>query len=709
MPRALSPSRAHGLPLPSRSTLSLLAMTIWTGCTPGSQRETGDSALWSDSSTGSDSGTDSRASAAIVPLFDASTDLEREVVFERDGAIITQFADRGRDRHAREDEFQSYDHYLPRYWEYRTARVQLEDTVASGGGTLAISFVTEWKLSIPEFRAWYLGTGTVATYGGNYANNVSEEGPGTWDDDHVRVSDEGDQYRYTLTLDHAITLDGAVVPLAAGQFMEMEISQFLDGVPSGRANYYGTALLYEVGVGGLVPWYPEGDFADPASERENSRKLDEAAWLGGRTTLHEQVSDEPDNHYMQMATNLSGRSGQPFVLGRRVHHSDMITGAHDESDENGVFDTVAGLAGPLYINTSCDSCHTRNGRASVADTGEPLDRWVFKIGRSDGSPDPARGSVLQGSHTTGSGEGQVAIAAWTETEDGLRQPSYTFDSEEPELFSGRLTPSLVGMGLLEAIPESTVLEWEDPEDDDDDGISGRAQLATDPETGDLRLGRFGWKAGAGSLRHQIASALNTDMGVMTSVLEHPDCGQDQTDCGNDSGPELSDSELENLVRYVALLGVRARRDLNDPDALEGEVLFDEIGCESCHRATLTTSSWHPLAELRDQTVHPYTDLLLHDMGEGLADGLGEGVASGAEWRTTPLWGIGLSACVTGGVEGAVQSQTCAPDASYLHDGRARTLEEAILWHGGEGAASQEQYTALSESEQDALLRFLGSL
>jgi len=199
------------------------------------------------------------------------------------------------------------------------------------------------------------------------------------------------------------------------------------------------------------------------------------------------------------------------------------------------------------------------------------------------------------------------------------------------------------------------------------------------------------------------------MGVMTSVLESPDCGSAQMDCGNADGPELADAEFDNLVRYVALLGVRARRDLDDSSALEGEALFSDIGCDSCHRSTLRTSSWHPLAELRDQTIHPYSDLLLHDMGDGLADGLGEGVASGAEWRTTPLWGIGLSACVTGGVEGAAQSQVCVPDASYLHDGRARTIEEAIRWHGGEGNSSRERYTALSESEKAALLDFLKSL
>ena len=645
----------------------------------------------------------------LTPLYDGDTLLEAPTVFARDGAIVTRFADRGRDRHAREDEFQSYDHYLPRYWEYRTARVQLVDTVASGGSTIDVSIVTEWKLSVPEFRAWYLGTGTVATYGGNYAGLVTESGPGTFDEDHKKVGNSGTQYRYTLTIDHAILIDKGTVSLETGQFMEMEISQFLAGVPSGRANYYGTAILYEVGVGGLVPWEAMGSFSDPSSQRENSTKLDEAAWLGGRTTLPYQYSDEPDSHYMQMATNISGQNGQPFVLGRRVHHTDMVDGSHDESPENGTFSELVDLAGPHYIKASCDGCHQRNGRASVADEGEVLDRWVFKVATEEALPDPDLGRVLQVRNTGEAPEGQVVLEGWDETEAGLRVPRYEFIGKTPERFSARLTPSLIGMGLLEAIPQDTILDWADPDDSDADGVSGRVQVGTDPETGEMRLGRFGWKAGTISLRHQVASALNTDMGVMTTVMDTPDCGTAQDNCGNEDGPELSESHFENLVKYVALLGVRARRDLDDATALEGEAFFKEIGCASCHRATVTTSPFHPYAELRSQTIHPYTDLLLHDMGPELADTLGEGVASGAEWRTAPLWGIGLNACVTGGVDGPNQNQTCVPDESYLHDGRARTLHEAILWHGGEGEAARNAYLELTSEQQGAVQRFLNTL
>jgi CxxC motif-containing protein (DUF1111 family) len=302
----------------------------------------------------------------------------------------------------------------------------------------------------------------------------------------------------------------------------------------------------------------------------------------------------------------------------------------------------------------------------------------------------------------------VSIASWTE-ENGLRTPHYAFAGAAPALFSARIAPQLVGMGLLEAIDESTILALEDVNDANGDGVSGKVQVSLDPVTGDKRLGRFGWKAGASSLTHQIAGALNTDMGVMTSVMPKPDCGSMQTDCGNDEGMEMADEHLGHLIKYVSLLGIRAQRNLDDADVVKGEALFKDVGCASCHVTEMKTGQFHPLAELRNQIIHPYTDLLLHDMGPGLADSLGEKEATGAEWRTTPLWGLGLAACVTGGVEGPFQKQTCTPHHAYLHDGRARSLEEAILWHAGEGQASTDAFKALAAGDRAALIKFLESL
>ncbi|NQZ09092.1 MAG: carbohydrate-binding protein, partial [Algicola sp.] len=651
----------------------------------------------------------------IVPLYGVGTVLEQAIHFDRGDAIVTRFADRGRDRHAKEDHFQSYDHYLTHYWTHRTARFEFVDFVAKGGSTIEVNFVTEWKLGVKEFRAWYYGMNTVAEYHGNYENGVVEVGHGLFDDNLNQISTTGDQYKYSLTITQYRGLNGSVASLAPGQSMEIEVSQFLDAVPEGRNNYYGTTYLYKVGEGGLVPWKAVGDFADKSSERENSHPIDQSAWLGGSTTLPYGYTNEPDNHFMQMATNLSSINGQPFVLGRRIHHTDFETGQHDENVQNGIFAEMVGKAGTHYVNTSCSGCHERNGRAAPVDTGVELDKWVFKVGDANGNPDAQIGSVLQpdnvGIDDATQGEGKVSIASWTEV-DGLRSPNYTFTKGTPAQFSARIAPQLVGLGLLEAIPETAILAREDVDDSKNgDGITGKAHLALDPVTGETRLGRFGYKAGTTSLKHQIAAAFNTDMGVMTSVLPQPDCGAAQTECGN-SGAELADEHLDNLVKYIALLGVRPQRDIDDSQVQLGKALFTSIGCEGCHTETHQTSAYHPFTELRNQTIHPYTDLLLHDMGAGLADSLAEGQATGAEWRTTPLWGLGLSACVTGGVTnptGGQGNEVCNANHSYLHDGRARSIEEAVLWHGGEGENAKVAYQGLSAGDKAALMAFLGSL
>jgi CxxC motif-containing protein (DUF1111 family) len=249
---------------------------------------------------------------------------------------------------------------------------------------------------------------------------------------------------------------------------------------------------------------------------------------------------------------------------------------------------------------------------------------------------------------------------------------------------------LVGLGLLEAIGESTIAAAADPDDTNHDGISGRVQIVTDPETGQPRLGRFNYKGGKARLSHQIAGALNNDMGVTTPIFPVLD---GDTSSGTN---ELAAADLDKMTRYVALLGVAARRGLSDTQALQGEQLFASANCTKCHTPTAITGPFYPMTELRNQTIHPYTDLLLHDMGTGLADNMGEGVATGSEWRTPPLWSIGLTAGVSGG-------------EAYLHDGRARSLEEAILWHGGEADGSKEAFRTMTAADRAALVQFLKSL
>lgn len=623
---------------------------------------------------------DAPVKRAMIPLYSTATALESGSVTDIGTAIVTRVGDRARDRHAREASFSKYDHYLSWYWEQRTATVEIIDKVAKGGTQLVINFYPLAPLSAPEFRAFFRGITTQ----GEYHTNISMQRVGTL------------PYLYTTTLTFNPKANRAI---AIGDRMEIEASQFLAGPMNGRSNYYGTALLYVVGQGGVQPWEGQGSNLD-------SFALPQTAWAGGRTTLPYQYSNEPLQRFNQMAGQLTSQSAQPFMLGRRLHHTDFATGRHSERPtENPVFTEQVGKLGPQFYAPSCVSCHVNNGRAIPPGPNVMLVNAVTKVGLVDGAPDPQLGESLQPLRTGGAaGEGSVSISGYSFVDgtygDGtpyqLRRPNYSFVGKTPSHFSVRNTPPLVGMGLLEAVPETAIAALADPQDKTGDGISGRMRLVDDPQTGQLRLGRFGWKGGSARLSHQVAIALNGDMGVTTTIFSKPDCGSAQVGCAPAS-VEISDADLALMTRYLSLLGVAARRNLNDAQASQGEAAFNSAGCAACHVATHTTSAYHPLAELRSQVIRPYTDLLLHDMGPGLADSLPEGNASGAEWRTAPLWSIGLTAGVSGGAE------------AYLHDGRARNLAEAILWHGGEAEAAKEAFRNMSATLRAALLKFLQSI
>ena len=323
-------------------------------------------------------------------------------------------------------------------------------------------------------------------------------------------------------------------------------------------------------------------------------------------------------------------------------------------------------------------------------------------------------------------------------------------------FSPRVAPQLIGTGLLGAVPEATIREREDPKDLDGDGISGRSDATVDPTTGRRAMGRFGYKLSTASPLHQIVAAYRNDMGVTSRFVTREPCAERQASCWraarlepneHHDGVDISDVELALVEFYVRLLAVPERRGYDeasgtwDADVLRGRALFFESGCEACHRHRMTTGvavgsvlgrvelhtlfdDGEPIEVLSGQTIHPYTDLLLHDMGgvcepvrretadggscmagdnctwtlrcDGLADGRPEGAASGTEWRTAPLWGLGLV-------------ETVNPRATYLHDGRARTVAEAILWHGGEAEASRRAFVEMPAHDRAALLAFLGSL
>lgn len=605
----------------------------------------------------------------VAAMFDSTTTLEPSTTEDTADALITRIGDRVRDRHARESEFQAYDHYLSFYWEQRTIGLEFVDKVAKGGDEVIVNIKSLTALNEPNFRSFYRGLNTVAEYHENVI--ATEVAPNT----------------YSVTLTRHSTKRR---PLTVGDQIEFEFSPFLVSPKNGRTNYYGTTMLYVVGKG-VVPWMGVGD-------RIESVPLPESALIGGGTTLSYQYSGEPAERFKQMAGNISPQSAQPFLLGRRLHHTNMLDGTHSERP-NPVFTDQMGKLGPRYVAHSCIACHVNNGRSLPPAVGDPMYQTVVKVASdAKGAPHPQLGTALQPRTIKGDSEGSARIARYETTQgkyaDGdvyeLRKPVYDFSGAQPKHFSVRLSPQLVGLGLLEAIREDDILNLADPEDRDGDGVSGRPQIVVDVETKQQRLGRFGYKAGQPRLRHQIAGALNSDMGVTTTVAN-------TLDGNTKSSPvEVSDEGLANLERYIALLGVSAQRSLDDVEAMRGKQLFTEARCTACHTPSITTSSYHPFAELRDQKIQPFTDLLLHDMGEGLADTLGEHTASGAEWRTAPLWGIGLTDGVSGG-------------EAFLHDGRARTLEEAILWHGGEGEIAKEAFRKMARQDRDALIRFVRTL
>jgi CxxC motif-containing protein (DUF1111 family) len=287
----------------------------------------------------------------------------------------------------------------------------------------------------------------------------------------------------------------------------------------------------------------------------------------------------------------------------------------------------------------------------------------------------------------------------------LAAPRYVFSElnfgamANDVMVSPRVAPFVFGLGLLEALSAETIEALADPDDADRDGISGRVNRVWDPLSQSIQLGRFGWKANQAGIEQQNSGALLGDIGITSPLFLQQDCPPAQSEClaAPDGGePEADQQKVDFLTTYMRLLAVPARRQLDDRQVLRGKALFRELGCASCHVDRLKTGDLPGFPEVSQQQIRPYTDLLLHDMGEALADGRPDFLADGSEWRTPPLWGIGLVERVDG-------------HSRFLHDGRARNLSEAILWHGGEAADARDQFKALDAARREQLLAFLGSL
>jgi CxxC motif-containing protein (DUF1111 family) len=361
--------------------------------------------------------------------------------------------------------------------------------------------------------------------------------------------------------------------------------------------------------------------------------------------------------------------------------------------------------GPLYNHTNCDGCHRRDGRGLPQIGNGPTSQALVRVSLSTGQPDvpggavpvPGLGTQLQ-DHAIFGTQPEVRVTLEWPEEPGtygdnssysLRRPQLTLTRPDgAPLPSGMLTslrigPAMYGRGLLEAIDVATLESLADPADRDGDGISGKLNTPWDVLRHQSGIGRFGQKANTPTLELQVAAAYANDMGVSNPVFPDPDGRSD-----------VGEETISNVTFYLATLGVPARAEAT-PESERGEELFTEFGCASCHIPTLTTGK-HELAALTNQRIWPYTDLLLHDMGEGLADGRPDFAADGRQWRTPPLWGLGLV-------------QTVSPGAGYLHDGRARTLAEAILWHGGDAERAREAFRQAERVDREALLAFLGVL
>ncbi len=519
--------------------------------------------------------------------------------------------------------------------------------------------------------------------------------------------------------------------LAVGDAFEFTSSFFstradMDALgDSGGFRYYTNELTYVVGEG-LRPWYG-------VQPRLMNKPLPLETLQGGLGSISYDYADNPSFMFQQPHNHVGMKNMQRFVEGRRWLHTNLWTGEHNEAgnDRN---DAGIGLQGPLFNQSTCVGCHINNGRGIAPSAiNQRLDTMAVRVAAIDGNgqqvPHPNYGLAVQmngrsapgasidwgtGVRVTGFDTRNVTLADGTVVE--LRKPRVAFDGPTPPVYSLRSAQPMIGMGLLEAITDEEILSRA-RSTPDADGVKGTANFAYDPETGAVRVGRYGWKASKVSLRHQVASAALTDMSVTSPVYPNRECMAGPARCSAAHKLErgLGEEALQSITRYLGLLGVPAQRsvasgfpkgvaplpylDVKPTQVALGATVFANARCTSCHVSQMKTGKGTEFAEVRDQTIRPYTDLLLHDMGPDLADQLVEGQASGSMWRTPALWGIGYTEWVAGR-NGKV---------GYLHDGRARTLTEAILWHGGEATASRQRFEALSTADREALLLFLGSL
>ena len=423
--------------------------------------------------------------------------------------------------------------------------------------------------------------------------------------------------------------------------------------------------------------------------------------LGGPAT----VSVEGPHAFSLASPGLAAKDRRAFSVGNAFFRDNWVIAPASAEGRDGL--------GPFFNANSCSACHMEDGRGSVPLDGETgLGIVVFLSPRdADGEPHPAYGGQLHDQAIPGvvpeASIRLTPVATRGRYPDGTSYELSRWDVafENPAYgpldgirHSLRVGQQLAGVGLLEAIDDATLRSLEDPEDRDGDGVSGRVHRVVGSD-GTVGLGRFGWKASQPTLEAQVIAALHEDLGITSRTRPNEAATSVQTAAlaaPSGGSPEIDDHKIARLAHYCRVLAVPAQRRVGDPQVEQGRALFASVGCTACHVPELRTGSHSPIEAFRDVVIRPYTDLLLHDMGDGLADDRRDGEATGREWRTPPLWGLGLLKVVN-------------PDARFLHDGRAATLEEAILWHGGEAHTARGRFMRLDAAERAAVLAFLESL
>jgi CxxC motif-containing protein (DUF1111 family) len=451
-----------------------------------------------------------------------------------------------------------------------------------------------------------------------------------------------------------------------------------------------TALTLTFGCGGgQTPG--KVDTADP-----------DKALLGGDTT----VFDDGDEAFNYPLRNLLEENRGPFQIGDGVFNRNWVAAPASVESSDGL--------GPTYNAISCAACHSNNGRGSTpASEDDPFLGLLLRLsipgeGEHGGpNPDPSYGDQFNQFAILGvTPEGKPRVT-YTERpgtyDDGtaysLRVPAYDFTElafgplMDGYMISPRIAPAMVGLGLLEAVSEATILDFAKKN-------GGHANYVWDVKNQETRIGRFGWKANQPNLEQQTFFAFRGDIGITSDLVPGENCPPIQVDCSSaptsKRQPNLDAIKENAMVVHALGLAVPARRDLEDPRAQKGEALYERAGCAACHVSAMTTGELEDWPELSHQAIHPFTDLLLHDMGPDLADGRPDYLATGSEWRTPPLWALGLVSSING-------------ELRLMHDGRARGFEEAILWHGGDAEPAKRAFEKMSSEERDALVKFLSTL